>query len=65
MASCDVSMNVRLEWENRKAMRAFRKVLEVLEEIGHDFAYREDVQQAIKAGRYAATHIVVTARQKT
>lgn len=62
MASCDVSLNVRLEWENRKAISAFRKVVEVLEEIAEDFPYREDVQQAIRAGRYAANHIVVTAK---
>lgn len=57
------TVTIRATWENKKAMRAFNKVLEVLEDVAEDFPYRGDVQNAVKAARYAAKHLRFDAKE--
>jgi hypothetical protein len=44
---------MRVVFRNRKAIRAMRKVVEVINDVAEDMPWRDDVKQAVKAGRYA------------
>lgn len=57
-------LTISATFKNQKALRALRKVTEVLEDVAEDFGYRDDVKQAVKAARYAARHIGVEVRPR-
>src|SRR5262249_10151379 len=56
MAQPHLTISVTLE--NKKALPALRKVVDVLEDLAEDFDYRQDVKEAVKAGKYALKHLV-------
>lgn len=59
MASISATVNVRLQWKNKKALRAVGRANQLLESLEEDFPYRPEVKQARKALRYAMKNIEV------
>ena len=53
----NVTVELRVVIVNRKALRALRKVAEVLDDVGEDMPWRDDVVEAKKAMAYAVKHL--------
>ena len=56
MAQSPICIEVRIE--NEKALRAFRKAVEVLEQIAEDQPWNTDAAAGLKAIAYAAKHLI-------
>lgn len=59
MASISATVNVRVQWKNKNALRAVGRAIQLLESLEEDFPYRPEVRYARKALRYAIRNIEV------
>jgi len=53
-------VTVKLTFANPKCVRALRRVLETLEDLAEDFAYRDDVKKAVRAAKYLRNNMTVS-----
>lgn len=59
-----VFIRARIEWENRKAMRAMMRVAELADEIAEDMPWSETAKELAKAARYALRHTQIDCSRK-
>ena len=60
MPHCNVIfIRARIEWENKKALRAMRRVAELAEEIAEDMPWSETAKELASAARYSLRHVQV------
>lgn len=57
MASDEIK--VRLVLEDTRALRRLERLAETLADLADDFAYRDDVRQAVRDVRYVLKHLGV------
>lgn len=54
-----VFIRARIEWENKKAMRAMQRVAELAAELADDQPWNEAAKEIFKAARYSLRHVQV------
>lgn len=54
MNRCEVTVDVVV---NKKALRAIAVIIDALNDVSEDFAYRDDVARALRAARYLMKNV--------
>jgi hypothetical protein len=59
----EVNVVIKIPTESRKMLRALVCIVETMDDLCEDFAYREDVREAAKAVKYLISQLNVELKE--